>query len=216
MTGAVIFDLDGIVVDTVPIHFRAWQKMFNEYGKEFTFKDYKDKVDGIPRINGATAILTDLSEKEIEEASLKKQEYFRELLDQDSIPVYQSTIRLIKQLKENNIPRAVISSSKNCIYILKKIGVYNLLNTVIDGNMITKGKPHPQIFLIAAEELKVKPENCIVFEDAILGIQAAKTAGMFGIGVDRYKNPQRLSKADLVITDISDITLEKLVQFKPN
>jgi beta-phosphoglucomutase len=185
--------------------------MFNEYGKEFTFDDYKNKVDGIPRIDGAKAILTNLNDDEIHEAAQKKQIYFRDILDSDEIPVYESTVNLIKALKNNNIPRAVISSSKNCTYILKKIQVYDLLNTVIDGNMITKGKPDPQIFLMASEKLNVKPEFCVVFEDAVLGVEAAKNAGMLCIGIDRYNNPERLQKADLILTDISEISLEKLL-----
>jgi beta-phosphoglucomutase len=211
MINAVIFDLDGVVVDTVPIHFKAWKRMFNEYGKEFTFEDYKEKVDGIPRIDGTKAILTDLADEEIEEAATKKQGYFREVLDSDEIPVYDTTVKIIKELLDRGIPRAVISSSKNCTYILKKIGVYELLDAVVDGNKITKGKPDPQIFLMAADELKVKPERCVVFEDAVLGVEAAKNGGMYCIGVDRYQDPQRLKLADRILNDISGIGVDELI-----
>ncbi|MGM0568901.1 MAG: beta-phosphoglucomutase family hydrolase, partial [Elusimicrobiota bacterium] len=172
MTKGVIFDLDGVIVDTVPIHFKAWKKMFEEYGNDFTFEDYKKKVDGIPRINGAKAILKDLDEKEIEKAAQKKQEYFRTELDKSDIPVYESTLKLIRNLKKENIPVAVISSSKNCTYILKKIGIYEMLDSVVDGNRKLKGKPDPEIFLTAAKELKVDPKKCVVFEDAELGVEA--------------------------------------------
>lgn len=211
MISGVIFDLDGIVVNTVPIHFKAWEKMFNEYGKDFTFSDYKDKVDGIPRFDGAANILTDLSKEEIQIAGQKKQDYFRFLLDSDEIPVYKTTINLIKELKENGIPSAVISSSKNCTYILKKINIFELLDVVVDGQRGLTGKPDPEIFLVAAAELKVTPKTCVVFEDALLGVESAKNAGMYVIGIDRYNNHQRLKKADKILEDVSDISFNELI-----
>lgn len=210
MTG-IIFDLDGIVVNTVPIHFNAWKKMFAEYGISFSFDDYKEKVDGIPRIDGAKSVLKELSEKELIIAAQKKQKYFLEILDSGDIPIHKSTVQLIKQLKNKNIPLAIISSSKNCIYILKKIGVFNLVDVIIDGNRKIKGKPAPDIFLCAAKELKVEPERCIVFEDASLGVESANNAGMYVIGIDRYSSPERLSDANMILTDISEISLKNIL-----
>ena len=94
-----IFDLDGVVVDTVALHFKAWKKMFGEYGKEFTFDDYKKKVDGIPRVDGAKAVLTDLPQDELQKAAARKQDYFLEFLKVDGIKVYTTTVDLIKELK---------------------------------------------------------------------------------------------------------------------
>lgn len=209
---AAIFDLDGVVVDTVPLHFKAWKQMFEEYGKKFTFQDYKDKVDGIPRIDGGRAILTDLSDAELDEATGKKQGYFIKHLQKGKIKVFKPTLRLIKELKERGIKIAVISSSKNLPLILEKIGILKLLDAKISGSEITKGKPHPQIFLMAAEKIRVKPENCIVFEDAVLGVIAAKRAKMLCIGIDRYNDPSRLKDADLVSIDLEDINFDKLSQ----
>ena len=207
---AVIFDLDGVVVDTVPLHFQAWKKMFNEYGHEFTFNDYKQKVDGIPRYDGARAILTELSEDEVKEAGDKKQGYFRALLDSAEIPRYDTTVALIGQLIEAGIKVAVISSSKNCPHILKKIGLYDHLGAVISGADITKGKPNPQIFLMAAEKLGANPEQCVVFEDAVLGVEAAKNGNMKCIGIDRYDKPERLAKADLIVHDAGEVSIATL------
>ncbi|NLB34884.1 MAG: beta-phosphoglucomutase family hydrolase [Elusimicrobia bacterium] len=213
MSKAVIFDLDGIVVDTVPIHFKAWQKMFKEYGQEFSFEDYKKKVDGIPRIDGAKAILTDINDEEIALASQKKQDYFREELDSGEIPIYETTLELIQKLKKENFPLAVISSSKNCTYILKKINLFNVMDTVVDGNRNLKGKPNPEIFLTAAKEIGVPPSDCLVFEDALLGVQAAIAAGMSCVGVDRYDDPKRLKEADLVISDLDKISISQIREF---
>ena len=112
---AAIFDLDGVIVDTVPIHYRAWKKMFSEYGKDFTFEDYKQKVDGIPRLDGARAILTDFSDEDIKKACDTKQGYFLEFIEKDEIPTHKSTMKLIEELKSHSIKVANISSSKNFI-----------------------------------------------------------------------------------------------------
>ncbi|MFZ6017319.1 MAG: beta-phosphoglucomutase family hydrolase [Nitrospirota bacterium] len=169
-----IFDLDGVVVDTVPLHFKAWKKMAKEYGREFSFEDYKEKVDGIPRIDGARATLPGLSEGEINEAAERKQRYFLEFLERDGIDVYMGTIDLIKRLKEGGIRIAVISSSKNCYYILKRAGIDGLFDIIITGHDVKGGKPAPDVFFLAFERLGVKPSECIVFEDAIFGVEAAR------------------------------------------
>jgi beta-phosphoglucomutase len=209
---AVIFDLDGVVVDTVPLHFQAWKRMFNEYGHEFTFDDYKQKVDGIPRYDGAKAILTELSEEEVHKAGDIKQGYFRELLDSAEIPRYDTTITLIDQLFEAGVKVAVISSSKNCPHILKKIGLYDRLHAVISGADITKGKPDPQIFLMAAERVGAHPDKCVVFEDAVLGVEAAKNGNMKCVGIDRYDKPERLAKADIVVHDAGEVSVSNLME----
>lgn len=208
---AAIFDLDGVIVDTVPIHFKAWKRMFAEYGKEFTFEDYKQKVDGIPRLDGARAILTDLSEEEIKRACDIKQGYFLEFIEKELIPTHESTLKLIQELKSHSIKVATISSSKNCKRILKRINVIDWFGTIVDGTQITKGKPDPQVFLMAAERLKVEPQDCLVFEDAVLGVEAAKRAKMFCVGIDRYNDPDRLKKADIVVADLKGIDYNKLI-----
>lgn len=205
-----IFDLDGVIVSTVSLHFNAWKKMFGEYGKKFDFEDYKEKVDGIPRMSGARAILADLSDEELEKAATKKQVYFLELLEKEGVEVYDSTMDLIKQLRQNNIKVAVISSSKNCLPILKKVGIDNLFEVIITGHDVKKGKPDPQVFLLAAQKIGLEPQDCIVFEDAVLGVEAAKRGNFSCVGVDRYRNPLRLAKADLVVNDLSEVNLEKL------
>jgi len=206
----VIFDLDGIIVNTVPIHFKAWKKMFSEYGIKFTFEDYKKYVDGIPRIEGCRAIMKNYPESVINEAAEEKQRYFREFIEKEKIPTFESTMEFMKELKENGIKISVLSSSKNSPFILKKIGIYDMLDAEVNGNDITKGKPDPEIVSKILEKLKLKNDEVVVFEDAILGVRAAKNAGCFCIGVDRYNNPLRLKEADFIISDLSEIDLKKL------
>lgn len=210
MLKGVIFDLDGVIVNTVPLHFKAWKKMFAEYGKKFNFKDYRLKVDGIPRIDGARAILSALSKEELNKAATRKQKYFLTFLKKEGVKIYPDTVRLIKNLKKNRIKVAVISSSKNCRYVLKKAKIYNLFKVVITGNDIRRGKPNPDIFLLAAKQLGLRPKECIVVEDAVLGIKAAKRAKIKSVGIDRHHKPEGLKAADLLVTNLKRVTLSKL------
>ena len=205
MFKGAIFDLDGVIVNTVPIHFKAWKKMFSEYGINFTFDDYKTKVDGIPRYDGARAILKDLNDEELKEAADKKQKYFLEFIEEEDIPVYTGTIKLIKKFKEYDKKIAVASSSRNCKKVLKRVEIIHLADAIVDGYDITRAKPDPQIFQLAAQRLGLSSAECLVFEDATLGVEAAKNAKMPCIGIDRYGNPARLAKANLVVDDLSKV-----------
>jgi len=207
---AAIFDLDGVVVDTVPLHFKAWQSMFSEYGKNFTFKDYKEKVDGIPRMDGARAILTDLSKEELEKAAAKKQGYYMELVNKGEIEVYHSTVDLIKSLKKEAVKIAAASSSRNCRYILEKTGLIGLFDTVIGGGDFKKGKPNPEIFLLAASHLGASPADSVVFEDAKLGVEAAKAGKMLCVGIARKGEKELLKKADIVVADLKEVDYGRL------
>ncbi len=205
MFKCAIFDLDGVLVDTVPIHFKAWKKMFSEYGIDFTFDDYQSKVDGIPRYDGVRAVLRDLSDAKIKEAGDRKQGYFLEFIEREPIPVYISSIDLIKELKSHKKKIAIASSSRNCKRILQKAQIIHLADSIVDGNDLTRAKPDPQIFQLAAQRLRFAYTECLVFEDAVLGVEAAVNGKMLCIGIDRYDNSARLAKANLVVKDLSEV-----------
>jgi beta-phosphoglucomutase family hydrolase len=207
---AAIFDMDGVVVDTVPIHYAAWKRMAADFGRELSFDDYKSKVDGIPRIDGARAILDGLEPHSIETAAERKQEYFLAALSAEEIPIYRSTLALMERLRTREVGVAVISSSKNAPLILRRIGIWDQLDAVVSGDDVIRGKPDPQIFLTAAEKLGKHARSCIVFEDAVLGVVAAKRAGMLCVGIDRYGKPERLGDADVVVADVGDVDEEQL------
>jgi beta-phosphoglucomutase len=202
--------MDGVVVDTVPLHFKAWKRMFEEHGRPFTFDDYKVKVDGIPRRDGARAVLGDLPPAELERACEQKQGYFLEMLGREKVPAYEGTVNLVKAIRASGRKTALISSSKNLARIIGAAGLTGLWDAIVSGNEITKGKPDPQIFLMAAERLGHAPEDCVVFEDAVLGVEAAKRAGSKCIGIDRYGDPARLSRADKVVKDLSEMELSQV------
>lgn len=201
-----IFDLDGVIVNTVPLHFQAWKRMFAEYNKDFTFEDYKYKVDGIPRLDGARAILADLDDKELEKASSRKQGYYLELVNSGTVEIYESTVRLIKELKGHEIKVAAASSSRNCRFILEKTGLIQMFDAIVVGGEFKKGKPDPEIFLLAASRLELLPDEVIVFEDAKLGVEAAKNGKMLCVGIAREGDRGILAKADIIVKDLGEIT----------
>ncbi|MBN1585867.1 MAG: beta-phosphoglucomutase family hydrolase [Candidatus Omnitrophica bacterium] len=207
---AGIFDMDGVIVNTVDLHFQAWKRAFSEQGVDFSFEDYKEKVDGIPRTSGARAILPNASDETIKQVCDKKQGYFLELVDSGEIPVYQGTIDLVQAMKADGAKVAVMSSSKNCKPILTKAEVIHYFDAIVDGNDVTRGKPDPQAFNLAAERLNTPNDQCVGVEDAVLGVEAVIAAGMYCIGVDRYKHPERLSKANRVVSDLSEISYSEL------
>ncbi|MFH1381041.1 MAG: HAD-IA family hydrolase, partial [Candidatus Omnitrophota bacterium] len=126
------------------------------------------------------------------------------------IPVYGSTIALIKSLRKKGIKIAVISSSKNCPFILQKTGVDKITDAIVSGDDITRGKPDPQIFTMAAKRIGLNVDECVVFEDAYLGVEAAKNGNFKCIGIDRNNNPRRLEKADIIVKDLKEVDYQKL------
>lgn len=200
-----IFDLDGVIVDTVPLHFDAWKRMFDSYFRKFTIDEYYAKVDGIPRDDGVRAILSDLSDEDVKKASALKQAYFLANLNSKPINTFSSTLKLIGELRDLGVKVVVISSSKNARKILQKINMLESIDGLISGDECKNGKPEPDIFLMAAKKFEVPKENCVVFEDAVLGVLAAKRAGMFCVGIDRRHNPKRLRNADIVVADLSEL-----------
>lgn len=209
MRGA-IFDLDGVITNSVPLHFKAWKKMFAEYNVNFSFEDYKNKVDGRPRLEGAKAILTSLSNEELLKASDKKQAYFLEFLETDGVETFPSSVNLLKNMKKAKIKLACASSSKNAGSIIKKTNLDKIFDINVSGQDFKMGKPHPEIFLTAAKRLNLSPEECVVFEDASSGVQAAINGNFFCVGIDRNNQKELLQGADIIVNDLSEISLEKI------
>ncbi|MBU0572929.1 MAG: beta-phosphoglucomutase family hydrolase [Candidatus Margulisiibacteriota bacterium] len=207
-----IFDLDGVIVDSVPLHFKAWKKMFAEYGHEFTTEDYLAKVDGRPRLEGAAAILTELSPQEVKLAGDKKQAYFLELLEKGPIDTFDSTIKLIKEMKDQGLKLAMASSSKNAGYILRKVGLFELFDADVSGADLKKGKPDPEIFLKAADKLGLASRECVVFEDARAGVEAARAGGFYCVGIDRHGKLDHDLGADLYVNDLSETSLDRILK----
>lgn len=242
---AVVFDLDGVITKTALVHAASWKAMFDEYlrlrekrngepFKEFTHEnDYLPYVDGRPRYKGVQAFLEsrgidipfgDPADDPDQETCCglgnKKNITFRAILERDGVAVYNSTVRWIKELKECGVHVGVASSSKNCQLILQKTGMEPLFETRVDGvvsaEMGLHGKPQADIFLTAAKNMGHEPEEAIVVEDAVSGVQAGRN-GKFGltIGIARENNENELKEngADVVITDFEGVGMDKVVEW---
>jgi beta-phosphoglucomutase len=203
---AFIFDLDGVVVDTAKFHFVAWQRLASSLGINFT-EEENEQLKGVSRIKSLEKILAwgnkEIDKKTFEEKLVQKNEEYLvmvETLTKDDI--LPGVHEFLKDLKSNNQPIALGSASKNARPILKKMGIYDLFDAIVDGTDVSKAKPDPEVFLNACELLNMNPENAIVFEDSIAGVQAANIAGMISIGLGNQKN---LSEADEVFESFRDM-----------
>ena len=239
---AVIFDLDGVITQTAKVHNLAWEKMFDDYlrlreekfgepFKEFTYrKDYLPYVDGKPRYKGVESFLISRgirinfgspadspNTETICGLGNKKNSNFNEILAENGVEVYKSTVKIIYELKKLNIKLGVASSSKNCKPVLEAAGLLELFDTRVDGvisaELNLKGKPEPDIFITACDNLQVNYKKAIIVEDAVSGVQAG-AKGNFGLvlGIAREGNEEELMQngADRVIRDFSEITIYDL------
>ena len=203
----VIFDLDGVIVSTDNCHYLAWKKMADEEGIPFD-RTINERLRGVSRMESLSIILEkatkEYTDAEKEAMAARKNGYYVELIGSltpgDMLPGAMDTIRL---LKEKGIRIAIGSSSRNTPIILRQIQLDNTFDAVADGNAITRSKPDPEVFLLAAKLLGLSPENCLVVEDADAGVEAALAGGMRVLGVGgAAQNPkatfaaQSLEKAD--------------------
>ena len=173
--------------DTARYHFLAWQKLAQELGIEFT-PHHNEELKGVSRVRSLDIILelgqvTASQEDKNHWLKQKNDDYLSYLKDIDNSEILPGVMPVLQFLKENNQPIALGSASKNARPILEKTGIINYFDAIVDGNDVTNAKPDPEVFLQAAIKLNVKPENAIVFEDSVAGIQAANIAKMTSIGI---------------------------------
>ena len=208
---ACIFDLDGVIVDTARYHFLAWKRLTDQLGINFTEAD-NERLKGVSRIASLEIILeignvkADENQKH-EYATRKNQWYVDYISKMTPDEILPGSIAFIKELRNAGIRVAIGSASKNTPMILERVGISDLFDAVADGNIVKKAKPDPEVFLKAAELVDVKPERCVVFEDAVAGVQAAISAGMVCIGIG---SPEILNKAHFVISGLNEMNLIKL------
>ena len=212
-----IFDLDGVIVDTAKFHYLAWRKLANNFGFDIT-EDQNEQLKGISRVKSLEIILewgkVKLSKDEfMEQMALKNDNYLSYISTMTKKDLLPGVSNVIDYLSENNIPFALGSASKNARIILEKTGLIEKFDAVVDGNDVTKAKPNPEVFLIAASKLEVEPENCIVFEDSVAGIQAANAAEMISVGIGEK---DILNEANFIFSDFNEIKIDFINQLITN
>jgi len=208
---ACIFDLDGVIVDTAVYHYKAWKRLANQLGFDFTEED-NEKLKGVSRVRSLELILEwggqSKTAAEQEQLAAKKNEWYVEMISRMTpAEILPGAKEFLETCRGAGLKTALGSASKNSGMILDLVGITSLFDAVIDGNKVSKPKPDPEVFLKGAEALNIVPADCVVFEDAIAGIEAAINGGMKSVGVG---SPEVLNKADLVISGLNEMSLEKL------
>ncbi|MEI2271795.1 beta-phosphoglucomutase [Sphingobacterium sp. ML3W] len=200
---AVIFDLDGVLVDTAVYHFQAWHRLATSLGYTFSHAE-NEQLKGVSRVESLELILKwaglEKSGQEKEQLLVQKNQWYLSLIEQlNPGQLLPGSLDLLNKLREKNILIGLGSASKNALNILQKTGIVDYFDALIDGNAVQASKPDPEVFLKGAEALAVAPQSCLVLEDAQAGIDAAKAASMQVIGVGKADN---LKGADGIVADL--------------
>lgn len=208
---AAIFDLDGVIVDTAKYHYLAWRNLAKSLGFDFTEKD-NERLKGVSRVRSLEILLEvgGLSVSEPEKLALaerKNQEYVGYISRMDESELLPGAKECLLGLRARGIKIALGSASKNTPIIIHNLKIESLFDAIVDGNKVSKAKPDPEVFLVGAREVGVKAAECVVFEDAEAGIQAAKAAGMYAVGIGK---PEILKEADMVIPGLQAFQIEVL------
>jgi beta-phosphoglucomutase len=207
MKKGFIFDLDGVIVDTAKYHYLAWRKLANQLGFEFT-KEQNELFKGVSRKRCLEILLEigtiETSKEQFDTWMLEKNvDYLLYIENMDASEILPDIPRVLEFLNKNKIPIALGSASKNARPILEKVNLLHYFDVIVDGNNVTKAKPDPEVFLLAAEQLGVDRNDCIVFEDAVAGVEAANAAKMISIGIG---DDSVLSEAQFNFNDFTEIS----------
>ncbi len=208
---AVIFDMDGVLADTGPIHYESWVKMANEIGKTFK-KSFFEATFGQQSVPITRQLVgRKVDQNLVEKWAQLKEKYYREMV-KDKIEPLPGVIELIEDLKSTNFKLAVGSSGppQNVKLLLTSLKIELFFDTIITAAEVQDGKPSPDVFLMAAQNINVKPQNCLVIEDATVGIEAAKRANMKCIALTTTHDIVELRSADMIVQDLSFVSVKHI------
>nr|WP_298927743.1 beta-phosphoglucomutase [uncultured Allomuricauda sp.] len=214
MIKGFIFDLDGVITDTAESHYKAWKKLSDDMGWNFDH-EVNDKLRGISRMDSIQVILdhnnTTLDEKTLATLATKKNDIYVTSLETMTPDDYLPGAKeLLTHLRTEGFSVALGSASKNAIKVLQQLNASGYFDVIGDGNSVSKSKPEPDIFLYGAEKLNLQPEECIVFEDAESGIDAAKAGGFHSVGIGPK---DRVGHADLCFDTMAEATLFEIKSY---
>ena len=209
---AVIFDLDGVLTDTIEPHYLSWQALMNELGVPFD-RDLNDRLRGLCRAESLEIILGkrsgDFTPEHKRDIMRRKNDVFLALVAKMSpADLYPGAGELLRDLKQRGVPLAVASSSRNADVVLRQIGAREYFDVVLDANDVTESKPDPAVFFEAARRLGTRPECCVVIEDGVAGVEAALRANMAVVGLGP---PERVARAHIIRRVIGELTTDELL-----
>ena len=208
---ACLFDLDGVIVDTAKYHYIAWKELANEMGFDFTLED-NERLKGVSRMTSLDILLSigqieKTEEEKLALATKKNENYLTYILKMGPEEILPGTKEFLDLLKKEGIKIALGSASKNAMTILERLELTSYFEAIIDGTKVSKAKPDPEVFIKGAEALGIAPENCVVFEDAEAGVEAALAGGMKCVGIGKE---EVLGKAHLVVDGLHKMSMQKL------
>ena len=210
---AVIWDMDGVIADTIPFHFKAWQEVLHEQGIDFTQDDFK-RVFGMGNDEVIRSILGgDVIKDDIGNIAQRKEENFRQRIRQN-IKVLPGVMELLRLFTRQGFKQALASSAplENLLLLINTLEIGDFFECIVSEEGVTRGKPDPEVFLTAAKRLGLEPKNCLVIEDAVAGVTAANAAKMKCIAITNTFPKESLKEADLVVNSLEEVdggTLEK-------
>lgn len=204
---AVIFDLDGTMVDNNPYHLASWRQYLQELGIEISEENYRKHINGRTNKDAIEYIYQrNMSDEEAIVYTLQKEAIYRKLYAPHIQPV-NGLIELIKKIHKKNLPMGIATSGiqVNIDFLFEHIPIQSYFSAIINSAHIKKGKPDPEIFLTTAAALKVQPSACLVFEDAAVGVRAAKEAGMYVVALTTTQTATELAAADLIMNNFTTL-----------
>ncbi|NCT95408.1 MAG: HAD family phosphatase [Chitinophagaceae bacterium] len=206
------FDLDGTMLDNNPFHILAWQEFYRKRGRSLSTEEYKANFNGKTNVDVLRYVLErEPSPEEIYTLTDEKEGLYREIYAAHIKPV-DGLLDLLELFRSRNIPMVIATSGipVNIAYMFKHVPVEPYFKTVVNSTHISHGKPHPEIYQVAARELGLAPERCIAFEDATVGIRSAAGAGMKVVALTTTHTAEELHGADLIVPDFTSLNLDKL------
>lgn len=205
---AALFDMDGTVMDTTGADFQAWNLVLKKYGSGLTYPEYVKQLG----VKSETLIheLVDISSEEADKALKKKADYFKEIIEVQGLKAIDNVEACLEKLQEKGFKIALATAARfdKLEEVFSRVKLQHYFETIVTANEVSHGKPHPEIFLKAAQKLKISPDKCIVFEDAENGVKAAKNAGMFCIAITSTTLEMHLQKADLIVHNYKELLNE--------
>lgn len=209
---AVIFDMDGTVVDTTALEYKAWHRMMQEQGVEFTYEEYISVLGA----KGSEMVRKhlDWDEEAIKKILQNKERYFKELVEQHGLELISGIEKVLQDIQQIPLKMALATgASRNKLeFVLETLPIKQYFDAMVTADDTHTGKPDPEVFLNAASKLGVPPKNCIVMEDARNGAQAAKKANMICIAITTTRGKDQLQEADLVVNDYEELNIRSFIE----
>ena len=203
----VIFDLDGVLVNTAHFHYLAWKRLADEYGIPFD-EAANERFKGVSRTDCVRMLFPERDHAELELLADRKNDCFKKMIETlQPADMFPGALKFIHSLRLAGVRTAIASASRNTSRIVTRLRIGGYFDAIVDGNDVNRSKPAPDGFLLAAERMALAPNSCVVIEDAAAGIEAAHAAGMRAVGIG---SPATLGEAERVVPHTGELTMELL------